>query len=273
MAYRHIMIQCINDQCNVFAHITGNVIWFCKKFLRLIYHIGSEKLVKHASSMCFIEFLKVVCKQTESGAKVNSAGTPVLKKRSNLQDSVTRRDHVINQDHILACYIWTKELIGCNRMSSSYILGVVKAFVIHAHINTQDVCKIDRTAHAALIRADDHKMLIVNMKSLLMVQKSLDKLIRRLNCLKSMKWSGILNLGVMCIESDNIFNSHIYQFMKGSSTVKRLSSNTLALTTLIKVWHDYIHAAGLSSNSCNYTLQILIMIIRRHQVGVFANWI
>ena len=50
----------------------------------------------------------------------------------------------------------------------------------------------------------------------------------------------------------------------GTSTVKRLSSNTLALTTLIKVWHDYIHAAGLSSNSCNYTLQILIMIIRRH---------
>ena len=42
---------------------------------------------------------------------------------------------------------------------------------------------------------------------------------------------------------------------------------------LIKVWHDYIHAAGLSSNSCNYTLQILIMIIWGHQVGVFANWI
>ena len=156
-------------------------------------------------------------------------------------------------------------------MSSSYILGVVKAFVIHAHINTQDVCKIDRTAHAALIRADDHKMLIVNVKSLLMVQKSLDKLIRRLNCLKSMKWSGILNLGVMCIESDNIFYPHIYQFMKGCSTVKRLSSNTLALTTLIKVWHDYIHTACFSSNSCDYTLQILIMIIRRHQVGVFAN--
>ena len=56
-------------------------------------------------------------------------------------------------------------------------------------------------------------------------------------------------------------------------SVKRLSSNTLALTTLIKVWHDYIHAAGLSSNSCNYTLQILIMIIWGHQVGVFANWI
>ena len=65
MAYRHIMIQCINDQCNVFAHITGNVIWFCKKLLRLIYHIGSEKLVKYTSSMCFIEFLKVVCKPEE----------------------------------------------------------------------------------------------------------------------------------------------------------------------------------------------------------------
>ena len=119
MAYRHIMIQCINDQCNVFAHITGNVIWFCKKFLRLIYHIGSEKLVKYTSSMCFIEFLKVVCKQTERGAKVNSAGTPVLKKRSCHQSGsypcllhLDQGTHRLQSD-VFLLYSWSSQGV-CN---------------------------------------------------------------------------------------------------------------------------------------------------------------
>ena len=44
MAYRQVVIQGINDQCNVFAHITGNVIWLCEQLFRLINQVSGKKL-------------------------------------------------------------------------------------------------------------------------------------------------------------------------------------------------------------------------------------
>ena len=105
-------------------------------------------------------------------------------------------------------------------MSAVYILGIVKALVVHTHIDSKDIGKINSTVHASLIRADDHKVLIVNVKSLLVLQKSFDKLVRRMHSLKSVKRCSVLDLRVMCIEGDDVLNTHIDKFMEGSSTVK-----------------------------------------------------
>ena len=62
VAYRKIMVQCINDQCNIFAHVTGDIIWLLKKLGRLIYQVCSEKLVKYTCLVGFIKFVKAICK-------------------------------------------------------------------------------------------------------------------------------------------------------------------------------------------------------------------
>ena len=55
--------------------------------------------------------------------------------------------------------------------------AVVKTAVVHTHVHTKDVGKIDGSAHASLVRADDHEMVIVNMKSFHIVEEGFYKLI------------------------------------------------------------------------------------------------
>ena len=68
---------------------------------------------------------------------------------------------IIDQDNILACKFWTEEFIGCDRVTAFNYFGVVKTSVVHTHIYAENVCKVDRSAHASFVRADDHEVIIV----------------------------------------------------------------------------------------------------------------
>ena len=114
-------------------------------------------------------------------------------------------------------------------------------------------------------------MILVDMKSLFIIKKSLDELVGWLYSLKTMKRSRILYTGIMCIKGDDILNTHIDQLMKCIGTVKRLSSDTFVLAALIKIWHDYVNSAGFSADGSNDTLHILEMVIRRHEVCVRSD--
>ena len=52
--------------------------------------------------------------------------------------------------------------MGNDRVASVNDGRVVAAFVEHTHVNTEVVCHVDSTAHTALIRADDHQMIIID---------------------------------------------------------------------------------------------------------------
>ena len=41
---------------------------------------------------------------------------------------------------------------------------VVPAFVEHTHIHTQNIGEVNRALHSTLIRADDHQVLVVDLK-------------------------------------------------------------------------------------------------------------
>ena len=52
--------------------------------------------------------------------------------------------------------------MGHNGVLAVYDGRVIAAFVEHTHIHAEDIGKIHSPLHGALIRADDHQMLIVN---------------------------------------------------------------------------------------------------------------
>ena len=51
-----------------------------------------------------------------------------------------------------------------DRVAAVHDLGIIAALVEHTHIQAQYVCKVNSTAHAALIRADDHHVVTVDLK-------------------------------------------------------------------------------------------------------------
>ena len=77
-------------------------------------------------------------------------------------------------------------------MTAFNYFGVVKTSVVHTHIYAENVCKVDRSAHASFVRADDHEVIIVNMKTFYIIEESLDELIGRLDSFKTMQWSCVL---------------------------------------------------------------------------------
>ena len=77
-------------------------------------------------------------------------------------------------------------------MTAFNYFGVVKTSVVHTHIYAENVCKVDRSAHASFVRTDDHEVIIVNMKTFYIFEESLDELIGRLDSFETMQRSCIL---------------------------------------------------------------------------------
>ena len=86
--------------------------------------------------------------------------------------------------------------------------GIIPAFIEHTHIHTKIVSHVDSAGCGALIRADDHQVVCVNLQIWHMGQKSLDKLVRRLYCLKTAHGNGILHPRIMGIKGNDVFHTH-----------------------------------------------------------------
>ena len=100
-----------------------------------------------------------------------------------------------------------------------------------------------------------------------------DKLVSGLYGLKPFKGNRVLHSGVVGVKGDNILHPHIGQLLKSQGAVQRLSPASLMLSALIEEGHNHIDPAGLSSHRRDQSLQILIMIIRRHVVHLSAHGI
>ena len=53
--------------------------------------------------------------------------------------------------------------MGNDRVASVNDGRVVAAFVEHTHVNTQVVCQIYGAGHSALVRADNHQVVLVDL--------------------------------------------------------------------------------------------------------------
>ena len=75
----------------------------------------------------------------------------------------------------------------------------------------------------------------------------------------------------MCIKCNDILHPHAGELLKCGSTVEGFAADTFALAAFIEIRHDDIDSAGFAADCSNGTLQILKVIIRRHQVCETAD--
>ena len=120
-----------------------------------------------------------------------------------------------------------------DRVTTINDLGIITTLVEHTHIQSEYIGHIDRTSHTAFVRADDHHAVLVNMKTRSSFEKSFDKLIYRLNCLKSVKRDSVLYTWVVGIEGNDVIHTHFGKLLKSQSTVQRFTSVSLMLTSFI----------------------------------------
>ena len=64
----HIMIDNVDDTCQIFAHIRLNIVRFCQKFRVTVVQVRGDYLVDVSLLIILIKLIQTVSEQTISGA-------------------------------------------------------------------------------------------------------------------------------------------------------------------------------------------------------------
>ena len=75
---RSIMVEGINDQGDVFAHVAIYIVWLLKQLVCLINQIGGQEAVKVPVLVCVVEAFQSVCKQAKGSAHKDFGGPSFL---------------------------------------------------------------------------------------------------------------------------------------------------------------------------------------------------
>ena len=143
---------------------------------------------------------------------------------------------------------------------------VVAPLIEHAHIDAENVGYIDRASHASLVRADGHEMILVDLDVLLVAKNVLDELICRTHRLKAGQRDRVLNTRVVRVECDNIIHAECFELLKDICAVERLASASNLLSAFVEIRHDDIDPVSFSAGGSDDALEILKMIVRRHDI-------
>ena len=105
------------------------------------------------------------------------------------------------------------------------------------------------------------------------LEHCLQNLIRGHHVVKAHERDGVVYPGIMRIYGQDIINAHALQLLQGACAVQRFPVVPAVLTAAVQDRHDNVDAVCLTAGCLNDTLQILIVIVRRHAVFLIEHLI
>ena len=88
-----VVIQGVDDQGDVFAHIAVDIVRFTQQFRGLVDQVGGQDVVEGPFFVGLIELCHAVGEQTKGGTHEDFVGSPVFEELSYLEHAVTGGDH------------------------------------------------------------------------------------------------------------------------------------------------------------------------------------
>ena len=156
------MVQCINDACHIFAHLSRLIPWTGNKLRCAIGQIGGDDFADIAFFIVSIKFFKTIGEKTKRSADEDVVCATFLDLFCNVKHAFTGGNHIIDDDNIFSGYGIAQEFMGYDRVLSVYDGRIVPSLVEHTHIDAKYVREVYGTCHSSLVRADDHQMIVVN---------------------------------------------------------------------------------------------------------------
>ena len=158
------MIKVVDNEGNILAHIHINVVGSLKKIRSLIYQVCGQYPVNDSLIIILVKLCKSPRKQTKGSAHKNLPGLPALQLLGHIHDTLTRGNHVVDDEHVLTLHAGSQELMCHDGIAAAHDFRVIAALIEHTHVQPQHVGKIHGSSRAALIRTDDHHMAAVNLQ-------------------------------------------------------------------------------------------------------------
>ena len=124
-----VVVEGVDDQGNVFAHVAGDIVVFGKKLRGLVNQVSGEQLVEDAIFVGFVEFFQAIGEETEGGTDIDSTGTSFFEERGNFKYCISGGNHIIDENHVFAFKVWLQGIRRL-RLDGGHLLVW----------NNQDVC-------------------------------------------------------------------------------------------------------------------------------------
>jgi len=239
----------------------------------MIIQVRSNHFMDITLFIILIKLLQSICKQAKRSTNKYTICIPVFQLFCHIQHALAGRNHIINNDHILAGYRVAQELMSNDRVFTIYNGRIITTFVEHTHINTKNIGEIYSSCHSTFIRADDHQMFVVDLQIRYGTKQRFQELISRHEIIKTGQRNCILYTRIMSVESDNIGNTHTNQLLQSHCTVQRFTFAAFMLSSFIQERHNNVDTVSFSCSSSDDTFQILEMIIRRHMIFITIYFI
>ena len=227
------MVQDIYNICNIFAHVTADIIWFCQQLRCLVHQVCRNHPVNNAVFHSLIKFFQSVCKQPEGRNDKNTLCLAFFQLGCDINHAVARRNHVIDDHDVFVFHGSPEEFVGNNRITPVYNAAVIAALVKHADINAENAGQVYGTAGSAFVRAYHHHMVGIEFQIRHIAAQSLDKLVRRLDGFESGQRYRILLARVMGVKRNDIFHAHIGQLLQHHRAVHGLAAVAPVLAPFI----------------------------------------
>lgn len=111
-----VMIQSIDDACDIFVHIRCLIIRLIKQLLRTIAEVGCDQLGEETLFIVLVKLGKTVCEKSEGGADKDALCSAFLHLLADVKHGTAGGDHVIDDDAVFSFNGSTEEFVCNNRV-------------------------------------------------------------------------------------------------------------------------------------------------------------
>ena len=96
------MVQVIDDERDVFAHIASGVVRLLQKLRRLVDKVCRKHCVKQTILIGTVKFFKTAGEQSERCADKDPACVALLQLACDVNHAVSGGDHIVDDDNVFA---------------------------------------------------------------------------------------------------------------------------------------------------------------------------
>ena len=265
------------QRCDEVGNVLGAVYFVeplaGQQSIGAVSQVGGEYSIDIAVFICLIELFQTVDEQTVSCIAEYAASLAFLQSVSNIQHRFAGGNNVVGNKYVLAFYGVAQIFVCYDRVMSVDDLGIVTTLVEHTHRYAQHRSVVHVPVQSTLVRTDDHKLVRCCLEMRDRLEHCLQHLIGRHHVVKAHQRNGIVYAGVVCIYSQNVGHAHLIQFLQCTGTVQRFAVVPAVLTAAVQDRHDHVDTVCLTAGCLNQTLQILIVVVRRHCVHLIVHLI
>lgn len=265
IGHRLVEVCGSDDIRNVFRHIRFDEPRAIFEFGNTIGEVGRDDCVENALFIRFVELLYAFGKEGESRGQEHSLCALLFYFFCKFDDAVAGGYHIVRHENVHAHDGASDIFVRYDRISAVDYVCVVATFVEHTEVKTENGRIVDVSADCAFVGSNAHKAVLVEFDVGEMFGQGFQHLIGREIVVESHKRNRIHNSRIVCVESDEVGDSHLLEFLKHNRAIERFTAGTTMLSARVKHRHNHGDTIRFCVCGADDTFEVREMLVGSHR--------